>query len=232
MKTLDLNNYKKEDLLLKDAKLSFNKSTFQCESDFALEEKIAFCDKMLDGKATELINLLIKLQSEVGTVVKITSTGQLNKSSLNSWLNKNDMRKLLSNYEGSSELHCANCGVEYSYYTIKTTKDITICPSGRYGNMEHSGSHIGHQIFHDLLVKLAREEAKYFTTVDPIYVTYLKLKEIAQGRNIFECEPLNMLLWNDIKMVEKFDITIQDMERWIRAYEDLDEYIKKVSVNL
>lgn len=234
MKTLDLNNYKKEDLKLINAKMHYDNKRFKCDDEFTIEEKIAFCDKILDGKVSEFIRLITKLKSDIGTVIKLTPTGYMNESSLNAWLKKNDYMGILYNYSTDYKITNKISGIEYSKYTLLSREDdeILLCPSTRYGDMLYTGEHVAHQIFHELLVKLRAEERKYADSIDPLHLAYNRLKKASRNNTPFDCEPLNMLLWNDIEMVERFDITIDDIERWIKAYEDLNEYTKKISLTL
>jgi hypothetical protein len=234
MKTLDLNNYKKEDMKLINAKMYHGDKRFQCDDEFTVEEKIEFCDKMLDGKASEFIRLITKLKSDIGTVIKLTPSGNMNESSLNAWLKRNDTLKILYNYDSDYKITNRISSIEHSKYTLLTREEseILLCPSTKYGNLNYTGEHVVHQIFHELLVKLKAEEKSYANSINPFHIAYNKLVEVSKGNTVFDCEPLNMLLWNDINTAYKYDITLDDINRWIKAYEELNKYTKKVSMTL
>lgn len=247
---IDFMNYKKEDLLLKDIEQTerhgqSNPNTrggnyyFNIEDEYTIEEKIKICDSLLDNYATNLIDLLLKLQEDIGSKIKVVKKShgeEINTSSFKAWLKKHDITKVA--YFSDDWLHgkCLKIpyiDVEFRLWEILRCDDILICPNTSYGYQRvWTDKHIVNQVFHKMIIGLRNEEISYFKTIDEYEIKYAELKEIAGRNTPFDCERLNMVVWNGRNQLEKQNATLEDLTRWIEAYKNLAVYADELSRDL
>lgn len=217
-------NYRKEDLKffnMERLELHINHTNkkdrykiFKVQKEYSLDEKIAFIDKMEDGIASYLINILEKWDKE--KIELPQSMGKVKTISKKAWIKRNDPRKIIdTSYKiGKYSL------LETSY------KDMTLeCPKSEYSrNYAFTGCHIAEQWFHDLCEKLYREEQVYFESHDP---KSMKIEELKELRNkydtCFNNTELNDIIWNG-----KRDVKIEKLDVYIHAYKKLENSIKTI----
>lgn len=211
--------YKKEEL--KFLNMNIINKIFEIEVELSLEEKIKFINEIEDGKATYLLNLFTKWLKDKETLPK-GKYNKINTSSKKAWIRRNDKLKIID--------------IEYdygSYYFLGSKyPDMDLkCPTTDWGyNKQYTGSHIVHQWFHDLCIKLKNEENKYFKTIDPIEIKLKELKELAKGYNLsFGNKCLNDILWNN-KLKE--ELTEEKLDKFIETYNKLDKFVDKLSKEL
>lgn len=216
--------YNKDELKflnMKTNRIGLGKVTFkifQIENELTLEDKISFIDEIEKGMATYLLNIFDKWEIDKKGLPK-DSYGHVKTVSKKAWIKRNDDRKIID--------------IKYkigSYYFLgEEYKTITkICPSTGYGrDMQYTNDHIVNQWFHDLCYKLYREELNYYKTINPLHIKIEKLKEMKRYNTLF-----NNKIINDIVHNNKEDVTEQELDIFINAYEKLDNYVEELSKEL
>lgn len=188
---------------------------FEIENELTLDEKVAFIDSMKDGVASYLIGLLTKWKEEKDSLSKDVY-GEVRTVSKKAWIRKNDSRELLDNYfkYGSYRLF----GRQYTDMTLETPTSMY------YGSpIEHTGSHVANQWFHDILNELKRREEKYFRDNDTLTIKIKEVKEMASMSILFNSMELNDIVWNG-----KEDISEENLDVYIESYEKLGVYIEEL----
>jgi hypothetical protein len=184
-----------------------------------LEEKIAFIDEIKNGIATYLLNILKKWETEKDALPK-DQFGNPKTVSKKAWIKKNDKCKIID--------------TEYkvgSYYLFSNYfRDMSItCPTTEYGySLEYTGEHIVHQWFHDLCCELYAEEKKYFKEHDPFQQKLKKVIDYGKQYSMcFDCKELNDIIWNGLE-----DVPEESLDRYISAYQELEQTIHHISCKL
>lgn len=194
-------------------------NVFDIELPMSMEEKIAFIDKMKDGVATYMLNLLEKWEKEKDSLPK-DQYGHPKTVSKKAWIRRNDDREIIDiKY---------NIGTYYLFGT-KFMKMSLTCPETEFGySLEYTGGHIVHQWFHDLLKKLEQKEREYFRTHDPFQIKLGKLREYGDRYRItFDNIELNNIIWN-----REEDVSEERVDKYLAAYERLEREINLISNEL
>lgn len=194
-------------------------SVFKIEEELSVEEKISFIDALENGVATYLLDLLTKWEQEKGALPQ-DDFGNPKTVSKKAWIKRNDKRRIID-----FEYKIGN----YYLFGTKFTKMSTTCPTGEFGyHLEYTDDHIVHQWFHDLLKKLELDERKYFKEHDPFQQKLEKVKDYGRNyRECFGCEELNNMVWNN-----KEDVPEERVDRYLAAYEELEQAIRKIELDL
>lgn len=192
---------------------------FEIEREMSLEEKIAFIDEMCDGIASYLLDILKKWEKEKDTLPK-DQFGNPKTVSKKAWIKRNDKRKIIDiEYRIGS----------YSLFSNRFSDMTTTCPTTDYGySQEYTGEHIAHQWFHDLLRELYLEEKKYFKEHDPFQKKLKKVIDYGRRYSMcFDCKELNDIIWNGLE-----DVPEESLDRYISAYQELEQTINRISCEL
>lgn len=215
-------NYKKEDLKLYNMKKEQVVHTlskfevFAIEKEMLLEEKIEFIDKQKDGIATYLLELIEKWNDEKDGLPQ--HLGRPKTVSEKAWIRRNDTRDLMNSYDlGTYSLF----GNRYSLSTK--------CPKRRTSyELAYTGQHVANQWFHDLLTALYREEVKYFRENDPYTIKLNKVKSAVEKYHIyFNSMELNDIVWNGLE-----DVLEENLDAYIKAFEEVEKKISVVEKNI
>lgn len=211
--------YKKEDLVFYNMGSNIsvdNEKVYDIEHKLSIDEKIAFIDEVENNIATYLYNIFIKWEAEKDSLSK-DKLGTIKTVSKKAWIKKNDPRKIID--------------IDYkygSYYLFGTKYKVmsTICPTSEYNyKFLYTGDNIVHQWYHDLCTKLKNEETKYFKEIDPFNIKLSKVREYGGRYNIlFNNKKINDIVWND-----KIDVTDEELDIIIDAYEKIEKYIDSIT---
>lgn len=217
--------YKKEELKLinmEKIKKIINDSdevtVFSIEDIYSVDDKIKFIDNLKDGVASYMLKLLSIWEKDRSSLpVTIYKTVKVN--SLKAWLRKNDTMDYIDKDEG----------YYYLFGNRYTLDNKDKCPKTRHGyDLLYTGENIVHQWFHDLLFQLYIDEIKYFKSINPYEIKLKKVKDYGkQYRIIFDNSVLNDIIWNG-----RADIDEKTLDLCIEAYEQLENNIKTISINL
>lgn len=192
---------------------------YNCESELSREEKIAFVDKMQDGKLSYLLDLIEKFNKDKENLPK--GTYDIVKTvSLKAWINKNDTkyeRKMIDN--------------EFTYGKIRflgLDRNIMTNDARPYDTHED----IVDEAFHRQLVKLEEEERIYFLEHDE----YSILKEKFRNRNYGTTFGVKIGTWSSGKICvcdesdNEREITIDELKELLAKYEELDKLVEKLTL--
>lgn len=193
------------------------KSIFEIEKQLSIEEKIQFIDEMKDGVGSYLLNILTKWENEKDELPK-DQYGNPKSVSVKAWIKRNDPRGIIDTK--------FNIG-HYTLFGTHHTTMSTVCQDTKYSNLEYIGEHIVHQWFHDLCEELYWEERKYFKEHDPVQLKLRKIREYADKRILFDNEELNEIIFKN-----KEDVPEERLDKYIEAYERIENEIKRISEEL
>lgn len=211
--------YKKEDLKLFNMKRNSilgRKDIFSIEDELTIDEKIKFIDEVKDNIASYLLNIFTKWENEKDSLPK--NKWNLPKvQSFKPWIKRNDDRKMIdTDYEIGS----------YYLFGTKYTEMSSICPNTENGYaMIYTGDNIVNQWFHDLCIELYNKEEAYFKMTNPIQIKISQVKEYAKKFNIyFDSKKINDIVWNN-----DVNITEQELDIYLNAYEKIRKYINSIT---
>lgn len=192
---------------------------FEIETEMSIEDKIAFIDEIKDGTATYLLNILKKWEAEKDALPK-DQYGNPKTVSKKAWIKRNDKRKIIDTEYKVGTYHLFS-----NYYREMSTT----CPTTEYGySLEYTGEHIVHQWFHDLCYELYSEEKKYFKEHDPFQKKLKKVIDYGRRYSMcFDCKELNDIIWNGLE-----DVPEESLDRYISAYQKLEQTINHISCKL
>jgi hypothetical protein len=213
-------NMKKTDKHRANAKFTNDMfKIFEIEDQLTEQEKVEFIDNLKDGVATYLINIITKWESEKDTLPK-DRWGNPKTVSKKAWIKRHDERKIINIEYKIGRYHLF--GTEFKTMCL-------ICPTTEYSyNMAYTDKNIVHQWFHDLCYLLFREEQKYFKEHDEFQIKLSKLVALGNQYSIvFDSKELNDIVWN-----RKNDIDEKTIDKYINAYEKLEQLIDQISDEL
>lgn len=212
-------NMKKVPIYVSNPRLRGGLHIFQIEDQLNEEEKLQFIDLMKGGIGTYLLTVIQKWEDEKDTLPK-DNFGHPKTVSKKAWLKRNDPKKLIDNNYKPGNYHLF--GTKFNGLSL-------ICPTTDYGySMEHTKKGIIHQWFHDLCEELMRGEQKFFQENDPKQIKLTKVREYGEKYHIFfDNLDLNDIIWN-----HKTDISEDSLDKFIKAYEELEKQINIISSTL
>lgn len=211
--------YKKEDLKFYNMKSNVsygNTKIYNIENELSFEEKIAFIDEVKNGIASYLYNILTKWEKEKDSLPK-DKWENVKTVSKKAWIKKNDPRKIINNiYDYGS----------YSLFGTKYKLMSTTCPDSEFGKtLPYTGNNVVHQWYHDLCINLQNEEARYLKEIDPFQIKVSKVKDFGERYHIlFNNKKINDIVWNN-----RADITDEELDIVIAAYEKIDNYVNQIT---
>lgn len=192
---------------------------FQIESELSIEDKIAIIDLYKDGVASYMLNIIKKWNDEKGSLPQ-DSWGNPKTVSKKAWIKKNDIKKIIDN-----EYSIGNYwlfGSEFKSLSLE-------CPTTEHGYpMKHTGEHIAEQWFYDLCYEFRNKESKWYKEHDHKQIKITKVKELGNSYStVFNCKLLNDIVWNKDK-----NVTNEQLDAFIKAYEALEKCITEQTEKL
>lgn len=197
---------------------------YKIESELSLEEKIDFIDEVKEGLASYMLNILNLWDLKKEDMPKDTY-GNTKTVSKKAWIKKNDNLKIIDDWYKYGNYQMFK--TKYSLY--EKDRYSLIVPKTEYGyTLLYSGQHVVHQWFHDLLNELEIEELKYFRTIDSKQIKLTKVREFGDRyRETFNDKKLNDIIWNRLS-----DVTEQELDIYIKAFETLEKSITDIGIKL
>lgn len=190
---------------------------YTCESKLTREEKIAFVDSMQDGKLSYILNLVEKFKFERDKLAK-DKWDNIKTVSLNAWLRRNDERKV-------ADTTC-NYG-RICFLGIKRLID-NMEMQNRYDTYKDYVD----ECFHRQLKECETAEKKYFLEHDEYSILKSKLRDVKHrtnfGVHMSYCSDGNIYIYDDEGKKSR-EITIDELKLLLSKYEQLDQYVEKLS---
>jgi len=186
---------------------------YECENKVSRKDKIAFVDKMQDGKLSYLLELTSKFINNKEDLTK-DKYGKIRTVSLKAWIKKSDIRNVLDNK--------FNYG---GYYLLGTSRNITSKFKGRYDTYDD----LVDEMFHRQLQQCELDEKKYFLQNDRYSVLKNKLDykidryHTTLGVNIIPGNNGEIYIYGEDK---KREITIEEIQILLDKYDRLEKFIK------
>ena len=193
-----------------------NEKIYNDENVTSREDKIAFVDKMQDGKLSYILDLAKKFQKDKGTM-PTDSFGYVKTVSFKAWLRRNDNRNLIAN--------------TYGYGEIRGSRGRNIQCISRRGRYDIYEDYVD-ELFHQQLKECERLEHNYFLEHDEYSILKQKFRDkeyynttfgvniCDQGEDIFVC---------DSDGNGKRKITIEELKYLLEKYNELDLLIEKIT---
>lgn len=215
--------WKVEDLKLINDKMNLKDKMsgticFSYERTTSREDKIAFIDKMQDGKMSYILGLREKYNNDKNELPK-DQWGRVKTVSLKAWIKKNDSRGIVDN--------------RYHYGTIQllgTTIDIRENGYNPYWKTKDDID----ELFYRQLCECVKKEEEYFKTHDGYEILKSSLKEnIKKYGTTFGVDIV--ISSNGSISIGDFDncrpITTDELKELLGNYEKLETYINELSDN-
>lgn len=186
------------------------------ESMTSRENKIAFVDKMQDGKLSYILDLAEKFEKDKENM-PTDAYGYVNTVSLKAWLERNDNKNLIDR--------------SYKYGSIKGLCGRNIQCINRKDKFDSYDSYVD-ELFHQQLKKCERLENNCFSEHDEYSILKRKFRDkeyydTTFGVNI--CNHGNDILVCDSDGNRKRKITIDELKYLIEKYDELDKLIEKIT---
>lgn len=213
--------WKVEDMILmKDNYMLGKEKHYLCEQKVSREDKIAFVDKMLDGKLSYILSLIEKFQEDADSMPK-DQYGYVKTVSLKAWVRKNDTkypRPIIDNnysYGNYNLLGCSrNIGINYKG-TWDTYEDLV------------------DEVFYRQLKKCEVEEIEYFEEHDEYSILKKRLRKqigtynVYFGLNIGFSSDNNIYIYSE-NGKDKRKINIDEIKELLSKYDQLDALVGEI----
>ena len=210
---------KKEKIWVSSPHMRNGLSIYAIEKTLSEEEKLAFIDELKEGIGSYVFKILKKWEDEKDSLPQ-DKYGHPKTVSKKAWIKRNDPHEIID--------------IKYrlgNYWLFKTQfKELsTICPTTESGySHEYTGQSVVHQWFHDLCKELYYKEKKYFEEHDTKEIKLAQVKKLGDRYGIvFDNQDLNDIIWNGKK-----DVSEEELDRYIAAYEELEEKIQEIKHKL
>ena len=192
------------------------------------EEKLNFVDSLQEGKLSRLLQADEKYNIDIenGTI-KTDATGYPKTVSLKSWIKRNKYEDIISDY------------VNGWLSTIGRTRNILKCErhiSGLNSKTKYDTFEtLIDELFYRQLLECKTKEEKYFREHDEYHVLNTKLEELYHEYNTsfgldVEYGSKGFRLCTDEENAR--DFTIEEMKFLISKYEELQECIDKLTIDV
>lgn len=212
--------YNKEDLKFLNMEVikTLNKGVvFEIEEELSEDEKVQFIDEYQDGIASYMLDLFNKWNEEKQTLPQDTYK-QPKTVSKKAWIKRNDNRNIIDTTFDIGRYYLF--GNEFSDMSL-------ICPTGKYGKrMLYTNKNIVNQWFHDLCVKLHKEEEVYFKSINPFHVKIAQIQQYANKYDILDNTKINDIMFANIGYEN--NVTEVELDIFIEAYKKIEAYYKNV----
>ena len=212
-----LKNYKIEKLKIMNMtrikKNSENKTIYSIEEDANYSDKIAFINKIKDGNATYLINIISLWENERENLPRQRGdTSRINTNSKKAWIKRNDSKKLID--------------YEYSIGKIKGFYHRFLWDDLKFNKHEFID-----EWFHNILIDLEKKEKQWFREHDIRQVKLTKLKNlIGTYGQIKGNRKINDICWNGDEDIseEDIDFLIMEYEKLAKVMDEISEEINNI----
>lgn len=210
MKLLNQKGNQKGNILIGQEKI------YNEESMTSREDKIAFVDKMQDGKLSYILNLVEKFEKDKENM-PTDAYGYVKTVSLKAWLKRNDNKNLIDR--------------SYEYGSIRGFCGRNIQCINRKDKFDSYDSYVD-ELFHRQLKECERLEHNYFSEHDEYSILKRKFRDKEYYNTTFGvniCNYGNDILVCDSDGNRKRKITIDELKYLIEKYDELDKLIEKIT---
>lgn len=191
---------------------------YSCEDSVSKEDKIAFVDKMQEGKLSYLLSLIEKFNDEKENMPK-DQFNNIKTVSLKAWIKRNDKK-----YDRPVIDDWYNHG---KFNILGSERYIQTQNKGMYDYYED----LVDECFHRQLQKCESEEEKYFSEHDE----YSILKKKFRNRKYKTTFGVHICDWSNGRLTvadnndNERDITIDELKELLSKYEQLDILVEKLT---
>ncbi len=200
----------------------YKTTVYTCEGSVSREDKIAFVDRMTDGKLSYLLSLIEKFNADKDSLPKKDSMfgePEVKTTSLKAWVKRNDTK-----YPQNVIDDWYNYG---KYNLLGCERNIQSNTKGTYDYYDD----LVDEIFHRQLIECEREEQKYFHEHDEYSILKKKFREkYDQYRTSFGVRIVTGSCGVCVGNGEVHrDITIDELKELLSKYEQIDALVEKIT---
>lgn len=198
-----------------------NEKIYNCEREISREDKIAFVDKMNDGKLSYILLLADKYAIDKETMPK-DSWGTVKTVSLKAWIKKNDTKYNRPIFDNSFKYG--------QFYLLGIERHIEYVNSKRHYDTYED---LVDEAFHRQLKKCEEEERLYFLAHDEYSILKQKYRDYHEKyRTSFGVHlswgSKDINIWDD-NSGNKREITIEELKELLSKYEQIDALVEKLT---
>lgn len=191
---------------------------YNVEHDTTKEDKIAFVDKMQDGKLSYILFLAEKFEKDKENM-PANSWGNVKKVSFKVWIKRNDDRNLIDNM--------------YQYGYIRFMGERNIQYINKKGANDTYEDYVD-EMFHRQLKECEELEHKYFLEHDEYSILKQRFRDkkynTTFGVNVGSSSDGSIFIYEDEGNFNKRrDITIEELKYLLGKYEELDKLVSKIT---
>lgn len=190
---------------------------YDCEQEVTRKDKIAFVDKMQDGKLSYILSLAEKFDKDKENM-PTDNWGNVKTVSLKAWLKRNDDRKVIDNV--------------YRYGDIGFISGRNIQSINKKDMYDTYDDYVD-EVFHRQLKACKYLEHKYFLEHDEYSILKQKFRErkyhTTFGVNIAEWSSGSIFVYDSNDDSKRRDITIEELKYLLGKYEELDKLVEKIT---
>ena len=197
-----------------------NEKIYNCEHTISREDKIAFVDKMQDGKLSYILSLIEKFNKDLPTLPK-NKYGSVNNISLIAWIKRNDIK---FNHHIIDFQYCYG-----KYHFLGINRYITSNYKGAYDTYED----LVDEAFHRQLKECKKKEYKYFLEHDEYSILLSKVHQMINNHTT--TFGVHIAIHSDGKMYvvdEKHNerlFTMEELKSLYEKYEQLENFIAVIT---
>lgn len=194
-----------------------------CELTTSREDKIAFVDRMNEGKLSYLLSLCEKFEMEKDSLPKTASRyglDKINTNSLIAWIKRNETR--FNGHMFDTTYHYGN------FFLLGAERNIL----ANYAKTYDLYDDFVDEVFHRQIEKCMDMEREYFTAHDELSVLKKKLEEY---RLTYRTNFGLSLDWNmQLRFADGTprELTLEEAKKLLATYEKLEAYATELSASL
>lgn len=214
-----MNNWKVEEMKL------MNMSEWEVKDlvrSTSREEMISEIDEWSDGVLSYIIDLKAKYDAEKDTVIKKDQHGHISYSSYQSWIKKNDTRKIAhtdGGWEYIGKIHFGKLNLGYGYLRLQGFDMDAHYRDGYYS----SDKSVLTYLYSSLISARISAEKDYFKNHDPYELKKEEFRNTPHVGLICECgycSDGSIYLYDDV------EITIEQMDEIISKAKEVSAFIE------
>lgn len=200
----------------------YKTNVYICENSVSMEDKIAFVDRMTDGKLSYLLSLIEKFNADKENLPKKDSMfgiQEVKTTSLKAWIKRNDTK-----YPQNVIDDWYNYG---KYNLLGCERNIQSNTKGTYDYYDD----LVDEVFRRQLIECEREERKYFHDHDEYSILEKKFEE--KQRQYGTTFGVGIVTGSCGVCVGDFDckrnISIDELKELLSKYEQIDALVEKLT---
>lgn len=198
---------------------------YNFEGALTREDKIAFVDKIHDGKLSYLLYLLTEFEADKDSLCK-DNYGGIKTVSLKAWLKKHDNRHMVDDWYHYGKVNFLGCERYITYNALS-----------RKGTWDYYEDLVD-EVFNRQLRKCIEAEKEYFKRTDKYEILKTRLHNYCDkygttfGVHMGWCSDGRIFVYDDNSDGVKREITIDEAQTLVNAYEKLEDEINKITLDI